>query len=165
MLFRSLQNAGQSVGHTFVVTEHDTTNKYVYLANEVGRFSAIGDDLTVIGGDVAYQLAKIPPGSNFPSVYTSAIVAVVITPTTAYGRIEKIEQVGLRAIIHLGDTAGDFVKNAQIIGDYGFRGACSVAKTLRGRVRRYFRGFDGETTNFKLTKDNGTAYFPDPKEG
>ena len=157
-----LQNAGQSVGHTFVVTEHDIPNKNVYLANETGRYVGIGDDLTVIAGDVAYQLAKIPPGSNFPSVYTSAIVAVVITPTTAYGRIEKIEQVGLRAIIHLGDTSGDFVKNAQIIGDNGFRGACSVAKYLRGRVRRYFRGFDGVTKDFKLTQLNGTPYFPDP---
>ena len=157
-----LQNAGQSVGHTFVVTEHDVDNKYVYLANEEGRFSAIGDDLTVIAGDVAYQLAKIPSGSNFPSVYTSAISSVVITATTAYGRIERIEQIGLRAIIHLGDASGTFLKNSQIIGDYGFRGACSVAKTLRGRVRRYFRGFDGVTKDFKLTENNGTAYFPDP---
>ena len=157
-----MQNAGQSVGHTFIVTELDADNNYVYLANEEGRYVGIGDDLTVIAGDTAYQLAKIPPGSNFPSVTTSAIVAVDISNTTAYGRIEKIEQIGLRAIIHLGDTSGTFVKNAQIIGDYGFRGACSVAKTLRGRVRRYFRGFDGETKDFKLTTGNGTAYFPDP---
>ena len=157
-----LQNAGQSVGHTFVVTEHDADNNYVYLANETGRFSAIGDDLTVVAGDAAYQLSKIPAGSNFPSVYTQGIAAVTITNTSAYGRIEKIEQIGIRAIIHLGDTSGTFVKNAQIIGDYGFRGACSVAKTLRGRVRRFFRGFDGVQKNFKLTQTNGTAYFPDP---
>jgi len=157
-----LQNAGQSVGHTFVVTEHDADNNYVYLANETGRFSAIGDDLTVVAGDAAYTLSKIPAGSNFPSVYTQGIAAVTITNTSAYGRIEKIEQIGIRAIIHLGDTSGTFVKNAQIIGDYGFRGACSVAKTLRGRVRRFFRGFDGVQKNFKLTQTNGTAYFPDP---
>ena len=156
-----LQNAGQSVGHTFVVTEHDADNNYVYLANETGRFVSIGDDLTVIAGDPAYTLAKIPAGSNFPSVYTT-IVTVTQTDTSAYGKIEKIQQVGLRLIIHLGDTSGTFQKNAQIIGDDGFKGACSKARTLRGRVRRFFRGFDGVQTNFKLTQDNGTAYFPDP---
>lgn len=157
-----LQNAGQSVGHTFVVTEHDPDNSYVYLANETGRFSLIGDDLTVVAGDPAYTLAKIPAGSNFPSVYTDVIAQVVITPTTAYGKIAKIEQIGLRAILHLEDCNGTFLKNAQIIGDNGFRGACSQARELRGRVRRFFRGFDGIQTNFKLTTGNGDPYFPDP---
>ena len=157
-----LQNSGQSVGHTFVVTEHDIQNNQIYLANETGRFVSIGDDLSVIANDSAYQLAKIPPGSNFPSVYTSGITLVTQTPTTAYGKIEKIQQIGLRLIIHLGDTNGTFVKNAQIVGDFGFRAACSVAKTLRGRVKRFFRGFDGVQQNFKLTTGNGTAYFPDP---
>ena len=41
-----MQNAGQSVGHTFIVTELDADNNYVYLANEEGRFSLIGEDLT-----------------------------------------------------------------------------------------------------------------------
>lgn len=157
-----LQNAGQSVGHTFVVTEHDIDNNQIYLANETGRFSLIGDDLTVIASDPAYTLSKIPPGSNFPSVYTDVIALVEITPTTAYGKISKIEQIGLRAIIHLQDTQGTFLKNAQIIGDNGFRGACSAARELRGRVRRFFRGFDGVQTNFKLTTGNGDPYFPDP---
>ena len=157
-----LQNSGQSVGHTFVVTEHDIQNNEIYLANETGRFVSIGDNLSVIANDSAYQLAKIPPGSNFPSVYTSGITLVTQTPTTAYGKIEKIQQIGLRLIIHLGDTNGTFVKNAQIVGDFGFRAACSVAKTLRGRVKRFFRGFDGVQQNFKLTTGNGTAYFPDP---
>ena len=157
-----LQNAGQSVGHTFVVTEHDIDNNEIYLANETGRFVSIGDDLSVIANDAAYQLAKIPPGSNFPSVYTSGITLVTQTTTSAYGKVEKIQQIGLRLIIHLGDTSGTFLKNAQIIGDAGFRAACSVAKTLRGRVKRFFRGFDGVQQNFKLTTGNGTAYFPDP---
>ena len=157
-----LQNSGQSVGHTFVVTEHDLDNNTIYLANETGRFVSIGDNLSSIANDSAYQLAKIPPGSNFPSVYTSGITQVNITTTSAYGKIEKIQQIGLRLIIHLGDTSGTFLKNAQIIGDAGFRAACSVAKTLRGRVKRFFRGFDGVQQNFKLTQTNGTAYFPDP---
>ena len=161
-----LQNAGQSVGHTFVVTEHDTDNNHVYLANETNRYIGIindlSNDLTAIANNTAYQLAKIPPGSNFPSVYTSAISNVTITPTSAYGKVAKIEQVGLRLIIHLEDTRGTFQKNSQIIGDFGFQGACGGAKYLRGRVKRFFRGFDGSQQNFKLTTENGTPYFPDP---
>ena len=38
----------------------------------------------------------------------------------------------------------------------------SSARTLEGRVDRYFRGFDGVQTIFDLTVANGEAYFPDP---
>ena len=46
--------------------------------------------------------------------------------------------------------------------DYGWGGAVSSARTLEGRVDRYFRGFDGAQTTFDLTINNGEAYFPDP---
>jgi len=152
-------NGGIQVGWTATVTELDTNNNYVYLCNITG--APEGVTINDIASNSTYTLAKIPPGSLFPSVYTQA-GAVTITATSAYGKIAKITQFGTRAVLALEGTQGTFQKNAQIIGDKGFRGACSNARYLRGRVRRYFRGFDGVQTNFKLTQDNGTSYFPDP---
>ena len=144
---------------TVTVTEKDEGNQYLYVCNSTN--APEGVTISDIASNSQYTLGKLPEGSNFPSIWT-LIAAAQVTSTTAYGRIEKITQLGTKATLHLGDTEGSFQKNAQIIGDNGFQGACSAARTLRGRVRRYFRGFDGTQMNFKLTENNGTAYFPDP---
>ena len=44
----------------------------------------------------------------------------------------------------------------------GWGGGVSDARTLEGRVDRYFSGFDGTQTQFSLTISNGESYFPDP---
>ena len=49
-----------------------------------------------------------------------------------------------------------------IKGDDGWGAAVADARTLVGRVDRYFRGFDGVQQNFSLSVENGQAYFPDP---
>ena len=152
-------SGGINIGWQVTVTELDTNNNYLYVANVTN--APEGVTIADIAGNSTYTVAKIPPGSLFPSVYT-LVAVVTITNTSAYGKIAKISQFGTRAVLHLEGSQGTFQKNSQIIGDNGFRGACSQARYLRGRVRRYFRGFDGVQTNFKLTQENGTAYFPDP---
>ena len=154
-----VQSGGISIGWTVTVTEIDTNNNYVFVANETG--TPEGVTISDIASNSQYQLAKVPVGTLFPSVYTG-VAAVTITDTTAYGKIAKITQFGTRAVLHLEGTSGTFQKNSQIIGDNGFKGACSSARSLRGRVRRFFRGFDGVQKAFKLTQGNGTQYFPDP---
>ena len=154
-----VQSGGISIGWTVTVTEIDTNNNYVFVANETG--TPEGVTISDIGSNTQYQLAKVPVGTLFPSVYTT-IGAVTITDTTAFGKIAKISQFGTRAVLHLEGTSGTFQKNSQIIGDNSFKGACSSARSLRGRVRRFFRGFDGVQKSFKLTQANGTQYFPDP---
>ena len=154
-----VQSGGISIGWTVTVTEIDTNNNYVFVANETG--TPEGVTISDIGSNTQYQLAKVPVGTLFPSVYTT-IGAVTITDTTAFGKIAKISQFGTRAVLHLEGTSGTFQKNSQIIGDNSFKGACSSARSLRGRVRRFFRGFDGVQKSFKLTQGNGTQYFPDP---
>ena len=154
-----IQSGGISIGWTVTVTEIDTNSNYVFVANETG--TPEGVTISDIASNSTYQLAKVPVGTLFPSVYTG-IAGVTITDTTAYGKIAKITQFGTRAVLHLEGTSGTFQKNSQIIGDNGFRGACSSARSLRGRVRRFFRGFDGVQKAFKLTQGNGTQYFPDP---
>ena len=52
--------------------------------------------------------------------------------------------------------------NLSIISDYGWQAGVTQAKSLLGRCDRFFRGFDGTATSFKLTVNNGEAYFPDP---
>ena len=49
-----------------------------------------------------------------------------------------------------------------VISDNGWIATASAATDLVGRVDRYFRGFDGEQTVFKLTIANGEQYLPDP---
>ena len=109
----------------------------------------------------ANNIGKLDLGSNFPSIYAN-VTSYTDTGYTSYGRVAAIEQQGITATIWLENAVGDFVDNMSIISDYGWGGAVSKARTLEGRVDRYFRGFDGSQTQFDLTISNGEAYFPDP---
>jgi len=107
------------------------------------------------------NIGKIDLGSNFPSIYAN-VTNVTTTTYSSYAKVVSIEQVGITAEIWVEDASGAFVDNMSVISDYGWGGAVSSARTLEGRVDRYFRGFDGQQTQFDLTISNGEAYFPDP---
>ena len=107
------------------------------------------------------NIGKIDLGSNFPSIYAN-VTNVTTTTYSSYAKVVSIEQVGITAEIWVEAADGVFVDNMSIISDYGWGGAVSSARTLEGRVDRYFRGFDGTQTQFDLTISNGQAYFPDP---
>ena len=107
------------------------------------------------------NIGKLDLGSNFPTIYAN-VVTYTDTGYTSYGRVAAIEQQGITATVWVEDAVGDFVNNMSVVSDYGWGGAVSSARTLEGRVDRYFRGFDGEQTQFDLTISNGEAYFPDP---
>jgi len=109
----------------------------------------------------ANNIGKLDLGSNFPSIYAN-VTSYTDTGYTSYGRVAAIEQQGITATIWLENAVGNFVDNMSVISDYGWGGAVSKARTLEGRVDRYFRGFDGSQTQFDLTISNGEAYFPDP---
>ena len=107
------------------------------------------------------NIGKLDLGSNFPSIYAN-VTSYTDTGYTSYGRVAAIEQQGITATIWLENAEGAFLDNMTVISDYGWGGAVSSARTLEGRVDRYFRGFDGAQTQFDLTISNGEAYFPDP---
>ena len=109
----------------------------------------------------ANNIGKLDLGSNFPSIYAN-VTSYTDTGYTSYGRVAAIDQQGITATIWLENAKGAFVDNMSVISDYGWGGAVSKARTLEGRVDRYFRGFDGSQTQFDLTISNGEAYFPDP---
>ena len=119
-----------------------------------------GEDISAVTQGTN-NIGKIDLGSNFPSIYAN-VTNVITTNYTSYAKVVAIEQLGITAEIWVEDAVGDFVDNMSIISDYGWGGAVSSARTLEGRVDRYFRGFDGIQTQFDLTISNGEAYFPDP---
>ena len=107
------------------------------------------------------NIGKLDLGSNFPSIYAN-VTSYTDTGYTSYGRVAAIVQQGITATIWLENAQGAFLDNMSVVSDYGWGGAVSSARTLEGRVDRYFRGFDGSQTQFDLTISNGEAYFPDP---
>ena len=107
------------------------------------------------------NIGKLVVGSNFPSIY-AGVSSYTTTDFSSYAKVVAIEQQGITATIWVEDAVGEFVDNMSIISDDGWGGAVSSARTLEGRVNRYFRGFDGVQTTFDLTVANGEAYFPDP---
>ena len=119
-----------------------------------------GEDITAltIGSN---NIGKLDLGSNFPSIYAN-VTSVIDTTYNSYGRVAAIDQQGITATVWLENVKGDFLNNMTVVSDYGWGGVVAKARTLEGRVDRYFRGFDGSQTQFDLTISNGEAYFPDP---
>ena len=106
-------------------------------------------------------IGKFDISTNFPVIYSN-VIAVSNPQYTSYAKIAKIEQQGITARIWVEEAVGEFYDNMTIKGDDGWGAAISDARTLVGRVDRYFRGFDGVQQNFSLSVENGEAYFPDP---
>ena len=76
--------------------------------------------------------------------------------------IQDIKEVGVNKRFYLTDVRGTFSGRDGIFSKDGYKAAIITKTDLKGRVERAFRGFDGVQTNFKLTIENGTKYFPDP---
>ncbi|OUV52688.1 MAG: hypothetical protein CBC73_05355 [Flavobacteriales bacterium TMED113] len=129
----------------------------------IGNLIPVGAETSDISevSNPTNNIGKIELGSNFPTIYTN-VVGYTATEYSAYGKVVAIEQAGINATIWVEDAQGEFLNNMSVQSDYGWGGAVSSARTLEGRVDRYFRGFDGTQTTFDLTINNGEAYFPDP---
>ncbi len=100
-------------------------------------------------------------GSNFPTIY-AGVASYTATDYQSYAQVVAIEQAGITATIWVQSASGTFLDNMSLKSDFGCGAGISSARTLEGRVDRFFRGFDGEQTIFDLTVSNGEAYFPDP---
>ena len=119
-----------------------------------------GADISEVGNSTN-NIGKIEIGSNFPTIYAN-VIGYTNTQSSVYGKVVAIEQTGITATIWVENAQGVFADNMTVKSDYGWGGAVSSARTLEGRVDRYFRGFDGAQSTFDLTINNGEAYFPDP---
>ena len=134
------------------VTGWDDANNFLYV-------SPIGDSVFQNGLNVA----QYPVGNtNTPTIFGS-IGTTVTQSTVAYGTITRIDEVGLARRVYLSDVVGTFSGYDTVVSDAGFKAASYVKVDIQGRTSRYFVGFDGIQTAFKLTQNNGTPYFPDPE--
>ena len=149
-------------GFTAVVTKYindpDTSTHKLWIANlvDVGLGAPL-TDLTQAGN----HIGKVELGSNFPTIY-AGVSTYSETGYTSYAKVVAIEQQGITATIWVESANGIFVDNMSLKSDFNWGGGVTSARTLEGRVDRYFRGFDGTQTIFDLTVSNGEAYFPDP---
>ena len=153
-------------GWTAVVTEYnyDQENSIhnIYLAN----FTPYGSDASGNTTDdpnlaVNGAIGKFENLNNFPIIFAN-LSSNTITNYTSYGRVAGKAISGTTGRLWLEDVSGDFPSNLSIISDYGWTAGVTQSKGLLGRCDRYFRGFDGVATTFKLTVNNGERYFPDP---
>ena len=149
-------------GFTAVVTKYindpDTSTHKLWIANlvDVGLGAPL-TDLTQAGN----HIGKVELGSNFPTIY-AGVSTYTETGYTSYAKVVAIQQQGITATIWVESANGIFVDNMSLKSDFNWGGGVTSARTLEGRVDRYFRGFDGTQTIFDLTVSNGEAYFPDP---
>ena len=153
-------------GFTAVVTKYQeedlsatppqTHKLWIANINPVGDGAPLTD--LVFAGN---HIGKIEIGSNFPTIY-AAVSNYSATDYQSYAKVVAVEQQGITATIWVEAANGVFVDNMSLKSDFGWGGGVSSARTLEGRVERYFRGFDGTQTIFDLTISNGQAYFPDP---
>ena len=142
---------GQVTNVYGIITGVDLANNYIYFTPVQGTFSN-GEQV----GDYG------PSGSlPFPVGYAT-INTNVTTAGAASALIQNFETVGTLTRYYLSNIVGAFTANDAVIGPNGFKAAIINLVDLKGRVKRSFKGFDGTTTTFKLSINNGTQYLPDP---
>ena len=132
-----------------VITEVDMDNNFVYIVEQSGTFS---------NGDVIGDYGN----SNFPVGYAS-ISTKVTTAGAAAAIIQDVKTVSTNQRLYLSGIKGTFDNKDAIIGPDGYKSVVVGKVDLKARVKRSFKGFDGTQTTFKLTRENGTQYLPDPE--
>ena len=132
-----------------IITSLDLDNNYIYVSMIEGTF-AQGDFV----GD--YNVVE-----TFPIGYAQ-VNALTTSTGSAAGLIQDIEDVGLNKRLYLSDVVGTFSIQDSIYSVGGYKAAILVKTDVKARVKRFFKGFDGTTSTFKLTTNNGDQYFPDP---
>jgi len=143
-------NGTKDTSRRAIIVDLDLNNNYIYAKTYLGQF-ANGQSFAYYGeveGD-------LPVG--FATIVTNVPVA-----GNASGRIVDIKQVGTKTRVFLSDVRGTWTIRETVAGRAGYGAAVFDTKTIKGRIKRAFRGFDGVQTEFNLTTANGTPYFPDP---
>ena len=155
-------------GWTAVVTQYlydpDLGTHKLWIANlqpygEAADGTTTKDPQELLSGGTA--LGKFENLNNFPLILAN-ILSVTETSYVGYGRVAGKQISGDTGRIWLENVVGDIPTNSTIRSDYGWYAGVTQSKGLIARCDRFFRGFDGVATDFKLTVNNGQAYFPDP---
>ena len=129
----------------------------LYIANlDIDNFAGVTEQSFQNRG-----VGKFVLGQTFPTI--RAIVSqVTVTSSSAYGTVVKYLQTGNTGRVWLENVSGTIPDYASLVSDNGYKAAGRESYSNVGRCKRFFRGFDGTQTSFKLTINNGEQYFPDP---
>ena len=147
-LYNVIQGVLKDANNYGIITDLDLDNNYIYVSMVNGSFSN-GDYI----GD--YANGDTPVGF-------ATISAKVDIAGAGAALVSDIKTSGLYKRLYLTDVVGTFSNRDTIISVDAYKAAVITRRELRARVRRFFRGFDGTQTAFKLTTNNGDPYFPDP---
>ena len=134
------------------ITEVDLDNNLIYAIMVGTNSFGIGDFVGSYG----------PLNDPFNPIGYAQVSTKIDVPGAASGIIRDIRTIGIDKRLYISDVRGTFSSRDGIVGPDSYKSAIKTLVNLKGRVKRYFRGFDGTQTNFKLTIENGTPYFPDP---
>ena len=148
-LYRVINNIQQTDQYA-IITEVDLDNNYLYVTMAQGSNFAINDNV----GD--YGTASFPEG--YARVTTAAVTA-----GAASALVQDVRPAGLSKRLYLTDVAGTFSSRDAIKSRDAYKAVITDIVDLKARVKRSFKGFDGTTTTFDLTIENGTSYLPDPE--
>ena len=131
-----------------IITEVDLNNNYIYYVPVQGALSSgsIGD----------YGLSGVTLQGS------ATVTAITSVAGAGSARVQDIRDAGLNKRLYLTDIAGAFSGRDGVRGPDNYRSAVLTKEVLTGRVKRFFKGFDGTQTTFDLTISNGTQYLPDP---
>ena len=131
-----------------IITDVDLDNNYLYV-------SIVRGDLTNGNTVGSFDAENVAVG-------LATVGAKVVVAGAGAALVQDIQDDGIYKRLYLTDVAGSFTTRDTIRSVDNYRAAVLDRKILRARVRRFFKGFDGTQTNFKLTTNNGDPYFPDP---
>ncbi len=140
-------------GQYATIISYDEETGIMFVGNKTENF----DSFVIASG---FSVGVYQPGTLQPKI-SGQVIDVQTNNSTASGRITRIEQSGSTYKLWLTEVQGTFLSNHQIEANNNFRLINLITSEVVARVSRYARGFDGETTSFKLTYNNGTPYFPD----
>jgi hypothetical protein len=110
-----------------------------------------------IGGTIVNKNATT---QNVVGIGTISALQTLTTNRYAYGKINKIIEIGNTKKLYLTSVVGTFENYSRLIARDGYHAYNKSTTKITGRIDRYFRGFDGTQATFSLTSNNGTQYFP-----
>ena len=146
-LYRIVDNIPQA-GVSGLVSGWDPDTNTVYVSMIEGAFQ-YGDIVACyIGGGNPVGQGTVGSVTNIASQFSATVVSIV-----DFIQYERI---------YLTDVKGTLQNYDTIVGPNAYKAAITQVQPIEGRVSRFFIGFDGTQTNFKLTTNNGDPYFPDP---
>ena len=146
-LYKIIDNIPQA-GVEGVISGWDSDTNTLYVSMVEGAFQASDIVATYVGGGNPVGQGAVSAVTNVASQFAATVVS-----KRDFIQYERL---------YITDIKGTATKYDTIVGPNSYKAAVTDVVSVEGRVKRFFVGFDGTQTNFKITSNNGDPYFPDP---